>query len=43
MTRKDRNMENEDGMRISRLLRRMYWIFLGLSLLIIFQIVHLFL
>lgn len=40
MTRKDRNMENEDGMRISRLLRRMYWIFLGLSLLIIFQIVR---
>ena len=32
---------NEKDMRISRLLRRMHWVFLGLSVLIIGKIVYL--
>ena len=32
---------NEKDMRISRLLRRMHWVFLGLSVLIIGKIIYL--
>ncbi len=39
MKEKDRNKGNDD-LRISRLLRRMYWLFLVLSVLIIFKAVH---
>ena len=39
---RDRDIQkNDDGLRISRLLRRMYWFFLFLSVLIIGQIINL--
>lgn len=36
----DKGTNNESGLRISRLLRRMYWVFLALSIWVIFKIIY---